>query len=367
MESTAGREKKILYRVRGKTVEINITNLRRNIRTVRSRLQKGTKLFPVIKSNAYGHGIENVVRFVDSLVDGWCAMNMNEALTARRFSKKPIILLKGTLTKEENEEARRRKIIVVVKDQHDLREKLKGRMGNLMLKIDTGMGRLGILPSEIGSSAELIKEYKGEKLIQGVMSHFSYSDFGDMDFILEQNRLFDELSSELERTLGKRLTKTLSNSAGTLLGHDLGFHKDIVRPGICIYGISPFGREKNLSLRPVMSVKTRVLAVKEIPAGWTVGYSRRFVATESARIAILDMGYADGIPRRFWEKGYVSIKGRRFKVIGVISMDMMCTLCDDSVRPGDEVQIIGDQIDVYEVAEKSDTIPYEILCSLGIR
>lgn len=352
-------------KLRGKTVEINISNLIWNVRIIKSRLEKGSKLFPVVKSNAYGHGIENIVPHIDNMVDGWCVANSEEALITRRFSNKPVIILKGTHDETETKEACKNGFFIVVRDSQDLKRKMKEDAKNLFLKVDTGMGRLGILPDELETIADMLVDCKDK--IEGIITHFAYSDFGSLEFVISQKKIFDEICDKLENTLGKKLIKTISNSAGTLIGKELDLHKDIVRPGICLYGISPFDETTDFSLKPVMSVKSQVLTVKEIPKGWTVGYSRRFIAGDKIKIAIIDVGYADGIPRKLWEEGFVSIKNKRYKLIGVISMDMMCAICDDEVKVGDEAYIIGNGITAYEIAKKTNTIPYEIICSMGLK
>lgn len=352
---------KISVKVRGKIVEINLENLYHNFGIIKGRVEKA-RIFPVVKSNAYGHGIRNIVPFLENYVDGWCVGKIEEA--KKLNTKKPVIILKGLHDDSEIKEIEENFFIVVV-SKEDLEDKLRIGCRNLIIKFDTGMGRLGILPEEIHAIRDIIDRYGGRDKIVGAMTHFAYSDFSDIEFVVEQKKLFDLMCDEVEKFLGKKLFKTISNSAGTLYGIP-DFHKDIVRPGICLYGISPFGKKNDFSLKPVMSVKTRVIAVKEIPKGWSVGYSRRFISAERVKIAVLDIGYADGLPRKFWEEGFISIKGRKFKIVGVISMDMTCVLCDDGVKVGDEAYIIGESVDAYEIAEKSGTITYEVLCSLGL-
>lgn len=353
--------------IKGKVIEINLQNLIENIHIIKNRLERGARFFPVVKSNAYGHGIENVVPILNEFSDGYCVGRVEEAHSVRLLSEKPIIILKGLENYQIDEISNMGEIFVVVRDLEDFEIKLRSKLQNLIIKIDTGMGRLGILYNDLQKILDLLEKYNGKDKIKGVMTHFAYSDFSDMEFIKSQNKIFDRISENLERFLGRRILKSISNSAGTL--SDSVFHKDIVRPGICIYGISPFGRNNEFSLKPVMSVKTRVLAVKTIPKGWSVGYSRRFISADQIKIGVLDIGYSDGLPRKLWEEGFVFIRNKRFNIIGVISMDMMCFICDDDVRPGDEAYIMGDVegITAYDLAERTETIPYEILCSMGIR
>lgn len=370
LSSTLNKESKIVRKFeKGKIIEININNLIHNLETIRSCLSEGVKIFPVLKSNAYGHGITTISQHIDDFVDGWCVANLEEAEKLRENSKKPILIMKGTLSDEEDKEAISQGFWVVVRDEQDLNSKIKKGVKNLFLKVDTGMGRLGVLPDKLRKILESIKKINGaEQLFKGVMSHFAYSDLQDRDFVNYQFRIFSDFASEFEKALQKKLLKTLSNSAASLSFKDA--HFDFVRPGLAIYGISPFGKDKTFDLRPVLTVKTRVIAVKSIPKNWSVGYSRKFIAKEEVKISILDVGYSSGLPRSWWEKGYVYAGGRKLKIVGLISMDMMAVLIDNvNINVGDEVIILGDidGITAYDIASSVGTIPYEILCSLGLR
>ncbi len=370
---------KILEQHRGKIIEIDLYRLKKNFEFIRSRTS--SRIFAVLKASAYGHGIENIAPFISP--DGWCVGTVQESEKIRHFSEKSILLLKGTHSQDEDDLIDRLgNIYVVIRDMYDLEKKIKGRklkedklMKNRMIddkkntstkffiKVDTGMGRLGILPDEVDKALETIKRNKFS--IDGIISHFAFSDISDKEFILEQIKLFKDLSNKIERELGKKLIKTLANSAGALRLPES--HFDFVRPGISLYGVSPFGEGSNFGLQPILSVRARVIARKNIPRGWSVGYSRKFIAQKSVSVAVLGVGYSDGIPRLWWEKGYVFIPKtqEKAKIIGVISMDMMCVL-SENLYPGDEVEILGDNVPIYEMARETGTIPYEILCSIGI-
>ncbi|GBD02984.1 Alanine racemase, catabolic [bacterium HR19] len=367
--STLNKESKIVRKFeKGKIIEINVDNLIHNIGVIRSRLSEGVKIFPVLKSNAYGHDITTISQHIEGFVDGWCVANLEEAEKLWKISKKPILIMKGTLTDEEDKEAVSRGFWVVVRDEQDLNSKIKKGVGNLFLKVDTGMGRLGVLPDKLKKVLESIKKNGAGQLFRGVMSHFAYSDLQDRDFVNYQFRVFSDFASEFEKAMEKRLLRTLSNSAASLSFKDA--HFDFIRPGIAIYGISPFGKDKTFDLKPVLTVKTKVIAIKSIPKDWSVGYSRKFIAKEEVKIAILDVGYSSGIPRSWWEKGYVYAGVRKLKIVGLISMDMMAVLIDNvDLSVGDEVIILGDVdgITAYDIASSVGSIPYEILCSFGLR
>ena len=363
-------KRKVVKKIKGKIVEIDLGCILDNLFFLKEKKGKGTLIFPVLKSSAYGHGIEHVARAIDKHVDGFCVGLVEEAERLRQVSGKPILLLKGTFSDEETEFCREKGIWITVRDEFDLRDKLL-RDTPIFIKVDTGMGRLGVLPDKIDEIITLVRSRRKAHLVKGVISHFAFSDFQDTEFIREQIRVFREVSLKLERGLGKKLIKTLSNSAGTLT--EKTAHFDLVRPGIALYGITPFGDLRfSQELKPALSVRTEVLSVKDIPKGWSVGYSRKFVAQENVRIAILNIGYSDGVPRSWWESGYVIIRGRRSKIIGLISMDMMAVLCppDEKIFPGDKATVLGkdgaEVISAYEIAEKTGTIPYEVLCRIGL-
>ena len=353
---------------KGKIVEVNTTNLQKNIKFLKSRLKKGSKIFAVAKSAAYGHGIINVANAIEKFTDGWCVALVEEAEKIRKISTKNILVMKGTFSDEEDEFAQINNLWIVVRDFYDLTIKIKKGIKNLFIKLDTGMGRLGILKEELPKAIELIKSERAENLIIGTISHFAYSNLEDKKFILEQIKSFSEMNSFIEKSLGKKLIKTLSNSAATLELADA--HFDFTRPGIALYGISPFGKNKKFELAPALSVKTNVIATKKIPKGYSVGYSRKFIAEKESKIAILNIGYADGLPREWWENGIVYAKGKKLKIAGVISMDMTAVLCENvELYPGDEVIILGQEegITAYDIAEKTGKITYEILCSIGLK
>ncbi len=372
MENQTSSSQQVLRKkIRGKIIEINLQALRHNIEFIKAKAK--AKIFPVVKSNAYGHGIENIVPTIDRYADGWCVGTVEEAEKVRKFSKKEIIILKGISESSPDNFSKQDNIKIVARDKYDLEEKIKKGFTNIFIKIDTGMGRLGILPKEIPQILRLIKSNR--ESIKGIMSHFAFSDLADIEFIKSQIKLFKESCQKIESTLGENITKSIANSAGTLYLKES--HFDFVRPGICVYGISPFTKNSSISaeekiyfiknLKPILSVKAEVIAVKQIEKGWSVGYSRKFVAQNRTKVAVISVGYSDGIPRAWWEKGYVSFKGKRLKIIGLISMDMLCIECNKvKIAPKDEVEILGN-ISAYEIAEATGTIPYEILCNIGIK
>ena len=343
-----------------KIVLINRENLINNISFLRSKVR--SKIYPVLKSNAYGHGILNVSEAIEKYCDGFCVGTIDEAIKVREVSSKNIIILKGTLTKEEDEIALRERFTPMVYDISDIEKKSK--MGvNMFLKIDTGMGRLGILPAEV----EKIPTERLKNVI-GLSTHFAYSDISDKEFTEHQIKVFTETSAKIERISKKRFLKTMANSAGSIFLQKA--HFDIVRPGIALYGISPI-KEDIKKIEPVMTVKARVISVKDLPTGWGVGYSRKFITREKTRVGVLSIGYAQGVLRALSEKTFFKYKNQNLKSIGFISMDMCMFICNNvNIQRGDEVLILGKdengEIKAQQLADLINTNPYEILCSLGI-
>jgi len=237
------------------------------------------------------------------------------------------------------------------------------------LKIDTGMNRLGLrydnlartLPDLLGSpNLELV----------GLYTHFATADMPEHDLMEQQRLRFEQARAELAaRGIRPRVVHA-ANSAALL--RDARVWYDLVRPGLLLYGVVPPPLASTLPLRPVLSLRSRVVAVKHIRAGETVSYGARFTAERPTRIAVIPAGYADGIDLRMAGRGFVLVRGRRALIVGAVSMDMlMIDMTDIEAYPGDEVVFLGmqggERIDVRETAAAIGTIPWEILCRLGSR
>ncbi|HMJ86149.1 MAG TPA: alanine racemase, partial [Vicinamibacterales bacterium] len=237
------------------------------------------------------------------------------------------------------------------------------------LKIDTGMNRLGLrydnlartLPDLVGSpNLELV----------GLYTHFATADMPEHPLMEQQRQRFEQARAELaSRGIRPRVVHA-ANSAALL--RDARVWYDLVRPGLLLYGVVPPPLASTLPLRPALSLRSRVVAVKHIRAGETVSYGGRFTAERPTRIAVIPAGYADGIDLRMAGRGFVLVRGRRAPIVGAVSMDMlMIDMTDIEAYPGDEVVLLGTQggerIDVREIASAIGTIPWEILCRLGSR
>ena len=233
------------------------------------------------------------------------------------------------------------------------------------VKIDTGMHRLGFEPSDIPEVCRRIKAQNG-LIVRSVFSHLSGSDSPELDdFTLQQIELFSEASDRLENGLGYKILKHILNSAG--IERFVDYQKDMVRLGISLYGVSASGESKGLQC--VCSLKTIILQIQNVPAGDSIGYNRKTYIKRDSRIAIIPIGYADGFNRRLSNGvGEVLVAGKRCPVVGNVCMDAcMIDVTDVEANEGDRVIIFNEELTVNEIAEKTNTIPYEILTSISPR
>ena len=230
------------------------------------------------------------------------------------------------------------------------------------------MGRMGLLPDRAVEEIVAISEMDGIRL-EGLLSHFSEADLADRTYALHQIRVFSSIRDQVAAKTGLKLFCHMANSAAVFSLPDATF--DAVRPGIALYGYSPFSEDSGL--RPVMKVKSNILSVRELPSGSPVSYGRTFITARKSRIAVVPVGYADGYNRLFSNNSVMLVKGQKAPVVGRVCMDV--TMIDvtgiPEVSEGDEVVLLGIQgrehISAADLAAKINTIPYEILTSLGSR
>ncbi len=357
--------------------EINLAAFRHNLRLVRQRIGPHRALLAVVKANAYGHGMIPISQAaLSETIQGLGVAFVEEGLQLRRAGiTQPILVMAGFLP-EEAEELLEHGLTPVIShpDQLDwLRRKTDTsvRPVGIHLKIDTGMGRLGLLEKEIVPFIERARASK-EIEILGLMSHFADDDLTDRRSAEDQMTRFEKARKTIEALEIKIPLLHMANSAAILSLERAWF--DMVRPGIMLYGYPPPSQTgAAISLRPVMTLKTRIIHLKRVPAGTSVSYGRTYTTRRESLIAVLPIGYADGYSRAWSNRGQVLIGGRRAPVIGRVCMDM--TLVDvteiPAVRLGDEAVLIGSQgsetLSADGLARQLGTIPYEILCAVSNR
>jgi len=346
---------------------VDLSAVRHNIATLSGRLAPGAALCAVVKANGYGHGAVPVARAALRAGASWLGVaTVAEAEELREAALAAPILVFGPLTGHELARAARAHADVAVWSRAFLDEALRRRV-RLHVKFDSGMGRLGVAEPE----ARDLAAAAGESL-SGLMSHFATADEGDPTFFLRQLERFTALATELKAAYPGLVAHT-ANSAATM--REPAAHFDLVRTGIAIYGLSPFGDDPMpRGLRPALRLSSYVAGIRTVEPGDSVGYGRRFIAHRPARLAIVPIGYADGVTRALTNRGDVLIAGRRCRISGTISMDQLTVLVPDdpaAVRPGDEVVFIGrsgrERILAEDVARLLDTINYEVACDVSPR
>ena len=338
-----------------------------NVTAVRSRLPESTRLIAVVKANGYGHGAPQAA--ATALAAGAWGLAVSTLEEARQLSGLqlgPRLLLIGGLAPQEAAEAARTGCAVTCSSPELARALEAGAVSDrpvpVHLKIDTGMGRLGVQPAEAAALARQI-EASPRLVLAGTMTHYASSE-SDRAFTENQHRLFVEVLTGLGVDPGLRHA---SNSAAALRYPQLAL--DAVRVGIALYGCEDSG----LGLRPALALRALVTHVKRVPRGATVGYGSSWRAERESEVATVAIGYADGVHRARSGRGQVLVAGGRAPLIGRVSMDAITLDVTGlgQVRPGDTATLIGaddgERITAEEVGEWSGTISYEVLTAIGNR
>ncbi|MCU7829353.1 MAG: alanine racemase [Candidatus Thiodiazotropha sp. (ex Myrtea sp. 'scaly one' KF741663)] len=339
--------------------------LRHNLQQVH-RSAPASRIWSVIKADAYGHGIERVARALLN-TDGFAVARIDEALNLRQGGfDHPIMIMGGCYTQEALMLAARNGFEVTVHDiqQLSLFDALSSGSHTLTvwLKVDTGMHRLGFAFDHIDQIIDRLRAHPCVKQLN-LMTHLANADDRGDSATQTQLAHFDSLP------LHTFSQCSIANSAGVL-----GFresHRDWVRPGIMLYGVSPFvdSSADDEGLQPVMTLRSRVIAVRQCQRSDRIGYGGSYECPEAMPVAVVAAGYGDGYPRHAVEGTPVLIEGRRLPLIGRVSMDMITLDARDypSVKVGDEVVLWGRGLPVEEVAKKAGTIGYELLCGVTSR
>ncbi len=355
--------------------EINLDDFKTNI-GVAARLASGAGVLPVVKANAYGIGAIPASKAALEVpgVAGLAVATADEAMQLRDAGIDSLILVLGPVTPEAAEVLVRNRVSFAVTSPSGILAAkaacASGEKARVHLKIETGMGRVGMAPGpELAAALEVLKDSPCVET-EGVFTHFSVAD-SDRQYTMLQMDAFDEAQKQLADAGIKPKYRHAANSAAIL---DFGrSHLDLVRPGIMIYGSYP---DQSLSskavLKPVLSLLSRVSHVKKVPGGYSVGYGRTYSTNGPTTIATIPAGYADGYPRLCSGRGSMLIHGRRFPIAGRVCMDQtMLDVGDEDVQVGDLVTLIGTDggasITVDEVAALSETIAHEVLTGITSR
>ena len=357
--------------------EIDLDAIAHNYHAIKSRLSKKTNILAVVKANAYGYGMIEVARRLQKEKVPYLGVAcVDEGITLRRAGIRTPVLVLSSILPKEAEYAVYYDLTLTVCDKELAAEidrsarKLK-KEALVHVKVDTGMGRLGVWHDE---ADRLIEDLLGFKhiIIEGIFTHFASADEEDVRYTMQQIENFKRLAAEMEVSGIEIQYVHAANSAGAMLYKDS--HFNMVRPGLMLYGLYPNQHLMSIvKLKPALSLKTRIIYLKNTPPGRFISYGRTHMTNRETIIATLPIGYADGLNRHLSNRGEMLVHGWRAPIIGRICMDH--TMIDvggiKGAKVGDEVVVIGSQkgetITVEDVADLLDTIPYEVVCWISAR
>jgi len=352
---------------------VDLSAISHNIAEVRKKIGAKRNLMAIVKADGYGHGAVQVSRVaLRSGADCLGVAIPEEGQQLREAGIDAPILVVGLIQPEEAYKVVRYDLAqavdsVALLKALDYEANRASTQINVHVKVDTGMGRIGVRPDEVVSFIHTAKKFKNLKL-EGLFSHFSSADEKDKTFSHHQLQLFEQVISDLESAGIEIPKKHIANSAAVL---DLPqSYYDMVRPGIMIYGLYPSKEvSHSIELKSAMAFKTKVSAIKIVPPGTPISYGRTFVTDKKTIVATLPVGYADGYSRLLSNRGEVLLKGHRIPIIGTVCMDMCMVDASgvENVQPGDEVILFGEGLHVDEIAAKTGTINYEVVCDVNKR
>ena len=361
--------------------EIDLDAICKNVISMKKNIAKDTKILAVIKTDGYGHGAIPIAIELENMeeVYGFAVATAEEALDLRKNDiKKPILIL-GYTFPGKYEELIRNKISMAIFREDSMVEIAKvaeeiGEKALVHIKVDTGMGRVGIMPNDAGAifAGKIIEN--PALCLEGVFTHFAKADESNKDFTYSQIDAFGTFVKRIEEMYGYQIPiKHVSNSAGIIDIKEANM--DLVRAGIILYGLWPSDEvdKEKITLKPALSLYSTIVYLKKIEAGTSVSYGGKFVADSTMKIATIPVGYGDGCPRSLSSKGYVLIKGQKAPILGRVCMDqfMVDVTHIKEVCMGDKVTLIGkdgnERITVEELGKLADKFNYEFVCGLSKR
>ncbi len=356
--------------------EVDLGAIAYNFKQIKKKVGPQVKILAAVKANAYGHGLVAVSRHLEkSEIDFLGTSSVDEAVNLRKAGIKCPILNLSNLLIDEIEPIIKLKIIPVIAEIKIARALNKKACAYrkeipIHVKIDTGMGRIGVWHREAGTFIKNLKSLSN-LIIEGIYTHFPSAE-EDRDFTFEQIKRFNLVVEEVKSFgIWPKYLHT-ANSAALIVHKEA--HFNLVRPGLALYGVYPNSKfQAKLNLKPALSLKTRIAYIKRVSRGRSISYARTFFIKRASRIATLPIGYADGYSHLLSNKSKVLIRGKFYPVVGTVCMDQ--TMVDiglkDNIKVGDEVILIGSQkgrtIKVEELARICHTIPYQVLCWISSR
>ncbi|MEN9328126.1 MAG: hypothetical protein RI947_934 [Candidatus Parcubacteria bacterium] len=357
-------------------IEINKHNILHNIHVLTSQVSRRTLIMSVVKGNAYGHGLQEVVSILEGSTDRFGIISIEDLRALRKITHKPALLL-GYIAKDDLEEAVALKGTLVVYDTERiiLLNDIGKRTGTkpiVHLKIDAALGRQGIMPEDLEQFLSDIKPYT-HITIEGIYAHFAnIEDTEDFSHAQKQINLFEQAKEIMKKHGYTQLITHIASTAGTLVYEQDKKVNTMVRLGLGLYGmwpslyISSQMKAKGLELKPALRWVTHIAQVKSVPAAFTIGYGLTYRTTAPMTVAVVPQGYSDGYDRGLSNKGAVLIHGKRCSILGRVAMNMFVVDVThlQNVQAEDEVVLLGmqgeEEISAEELAEYLDTINYEV-------
>ncbi|MBI3752988.1 MAG: alanine racemase [Deltaproteobacteria bacterium] len=351
--------------------------IKSNYILLKKKTAKDVDILAVVKANAYGHGAVEIAKTLEQAGCSFFGVALCEEGVELRESgiKSPIIIL-GGIYANQIRDVIEYDLTPVIFDIETARilDSLSAKTGkriNVHVKVDTGMGRLGLLPYQVIPFFKTLKGLANLE-VEGILSHFAEADEEDKEFSKEQLNIFFKVITVIQELGFQPRLFHIANSAAVV--EHVNSHFNLVRPGIMLYGAYPAKHMVgSIELKPAMRLVSQIISLKKVPKGYSISYGRTYVTEKESIIAAVPIGYGDGYPRSLSNKGEALIRGQKARVAGVVCMDI--TMLDvtriKGVSAGDEVVLIGkqggDEITVDELAEKAGAIPYEILCGISGR
>jgi alanine racemase len=345
---------------------VDAAALRHNLQVVR-RWAPRSRVMAVIKANAYGHGLVAVARALDA-ADAFAVARVDEGLTLRAAGVlAPTVLLEGVFDREQLDAAAAAQFELVVHTPEQielLRAAAPGQRFKVWLKLDSGMNRLGFKGAAFAAAHAALSSLAAVQSPVNLFTHLASADEPELPTTADQIARFVAATNALP---GER---SIANSAGMLSFSDA--QADWVRPGLLLYGVSPIAGAigADYGLRPVMTLRSHLIALKDLAAGEKVGYGGNWTASRATRLAVAAVGYGDGYPRNLESGTPLLVNGERAGLVGRVSMDMIGIDVTDLKREprlGDPVILWGEGLPVEEIAVWADTIPYELVCGISQR
>ena len=342
--------------------EINLSAIQHNLKVVRKHAPN-SKVLAMLKANAYGHGTTEIATALDD-ADAFGVARLSEAVALRAAGiTKPIVLLEGFFEADELQIIANLGLDTVLHSQTQIDQFLAAslpRSIRVWLKVDTGMNRLGIRPEQFTKNRNALSDHENVLGKPILMSHFGCADETQHPLNEHQFALFSELEASHDGE------SSFANSAAILSLPDA--HKQWVRPGIMLYGVSPIEATSAIDygLMPVMTLRSSVIAIRDIKKGETVGYGATWTAQEDTKLAVIAIGYGDGYPRNAKNGTPVMIEKYTYYLAGRVSMDMISVDIGtkSDVKIGDEAILWGEGLPIEVIAEQAETVPYELLCGV---